>query len=294
MSGDVENQQTQEAQEKAPALVEKGEVGELARTVVAAVVIALIIRALLFEPFNIPSSSMKPTLLVGDFLFVNKPAYGYSRFSFPFGAAPIDGRIWDKEPQRGDVVVFKRPTDTNIDFIKRVVGLPGETVQVRRGRLYINGKMAPRELVGKKTIQEGSGQQVMTEYIETLPGGVMHSIYEESDYEFLDNTEVYTVPEGHYFMMGDNRDNSQDSRVMSVVGYVPYENLVGRADFLFFSTNSYATVFEIWKWPWTVRYRRLLMDIDPIRPPKDEEAVGAAESAKAGAASLKTGAGAEE
>lgn len=259
-------------EEKSPVLVERGELGELAKTALAAVVIALIIRALLFEPFNIPSSSMYPTLMIGDFLFVNKPAYGYSRFSFPFGVAPIEGRIRAREPQRGDVVVFKRPTDTRVDFIKRVVGLPGETVQVRAGRLYINGLVVPREYIGEKTIEEENGRtQVMTEYIETLPGGAVHHIYEESDREILDNTEEFKVPEGHYFMMGDNRDNSQDSRVMGVVGYVPFENLVGRADFLFFSTNGSAGMFEIWKWPWAIRYDRLFMDIDPVRQPPEAQ-----------------------
>lgn len=285
MQKNIEKQKNaaEEVEVEKPILIEKGEFGELAKTAFAAVLIALVIRALLFEPFNIPSSSMKPTLLVGDFLFVNKPAYGYSRFSFPFGGAPIEGRIWAKAPQRGDVVVFKRPTDTKIDFIKRVIGLPGETIQVRRGRLYINGDLVEREFVGQKTIsEEGSmGQKVMKEYIETLPGGAIHRIYEESDHEYLDNTEVYTVPEGHYFMMGDNRDNSQDSRVSSVVGPVPFENFVGRADFLFFSTNSYASMFEIWKWPWTIRYERLLMDIDPVRPPQNKTTVKADAGAEA-------------
>lgn len=256
----------QDDEEHKPTLVEKGEIGELARIAVAAVFLALIIRALLLEPFNIPSSSMKPTLLIGDFLFVNKPAYGYSKYSFPFGIAPIEGRVWSKEPQRGDVIVFARPTDPSIDFIKRLIGLPGDTVQVKKGRLYINGKLIPRELVGTRDVIDETGRTVaMKEYIETLPGGVMHSIYEESDYEFLDNTEIFTVPEGHYFMMGDNRDNSQDSRVTSVVGYVPFENFVGRADFLFFSTNGYARVYEFWKWPWSIRFSRLFMDIDPVR-----------------------------
>ncbi len=255
-----------EEKKKEPVLVEKGEVSEFVKTACLAVFIALVIRSVFFEPFHIPSSSMKPTLLVGDYLFVNKPAYGYSRFSFPFGIAPIEERIWAKEPTRGDVVVFAKPGNTGTDYIKRVIGMPGDIIQVRRGRLYINNDLIPRERVGEVEIKDDRGRkQVLTEYIETLPNGVVHNIYEVSDREILDDTDIYTVPQGHYFMMGDNRDNSQDSRVASLVGPVPFENIVGRADFLFYSTNGYARLFEFWKWPWTVRTDRLFMDIDPKR-----------------------------
>lgn len=260
------NEQEQEDGKTKPVLLEKGELSEFVKTALVAVFIALVIRSVFFEPFNIPSGSMKPTLLIGDYLFVNKPSYGYSRFSFPFGIAPIEERIWAKEPSRGDIVVFALPTNSGVDYIKRVIGLPGDTVQVKRGRLFINDVLVPREVVGTLTIEADSGEaQIVTEYIETLPGGVMHSIYEESDSERLDNTPLYTVPEGHYFMMGDNRDNSQDSRVADHVGPVPFENIIGRADFLFFSTNHYARLIEIWKWPWSIRYGRLFMDIDPVR-----------------------------
>lgn len=259
------NKSSGKSDEKQPVLVEKGEVGEFVKTALLAVFIALFIRSIFFEPFHIPSSSMKPTLLVGDYLFVNKPAYGYSRYSFPFGIAPIEERIWPKAPERGDVIVFARPGNTNIDYIKRIVGMPGDVIQVKLGRLYINNERVPRELVGTVEITDDSGKKrLMTEYVETLPGGVVHNIYEVSDRQVLDNTDIYTVPQGHYFVMGDNRDNSQDSRVASVVGPVPFENIVGRADFLFYSTNGYARLFEFWKWPWTVRYDRLFMDIDPI------------------------------
>ncbi len=248
-------------------LTAKEELAEFSKTALIAVFLAVLIRTFFFEPFNIPSGSMKPTLLVGDYLFVNKPAYGYSRYSFPFGLAPLEGRVWDEQPQRGDVIVFKLPTNPRIDYIKRLVALPGETVQIRNGRLYINDEMVPRESVGVKqdTGPRGEGTP-MYHYIETLPGGIIHEIYEEGDSEMLDNTALYTVPEGHYFMMGDNRDNSQDSRVKNAVGFVPYENIVGRADFLFFSTNGTANIFEIWKWPWTLRYERFFNDIDPVRP----------------------------
>jgi signal peptidase I len=247
----------------------KEELGEFFRTALVAVVLALLIRTFLFEPFNIPSGSMKPTLLVGDYLFVSKPAYGYSRYSFPFGLAPIQDRVWDKMPERGDVIVFKLPTNKSVDYIKRLIGLPGDTIQVRGGRLFINGKVVQRDALGIKSVQNDDGRDVMTtEYTETLPGGAVHSIYEENDSGPLDDTPLFTVPEGHFFMMGDNRDNSQDSRVQQVVGFVPFENLVGRADFIFFSTDGTASLFQFWKWPFAMRYHRFFNDIDPVRLPK--------------------------
>lgn len=254
-------------EQKSPPLTAVQEIGEFTKTALIAVFLAVLIRTFLYEPFNIPSGSMMPTLDVGDYLFVYKPEYGYSRHSFPFSLAPIEGRVWEKEPQRGDVIVFKLPTDTSVDYIKRLVGLPGDTVQVRQGRLYINGRMTEREETGTVIVQDRiRGEVEMTEYRETLPGGVRHLIYEESDDRPLDNTDIYVVPEGHYFFMGDNRDNSQDSRVQSMVGFVPLENIVGKADFVFFSTNGYAGLLEFWKWPWTIRYDRFFMDIGPDRP----------------------------
>ncbi|MGQ0527447.1 MAG: signal peptidase I [Alphaproteobacteria bacterium] len=244
----------------------KEELNEFFRTAVIAVILALLIRSFFYEPFNIPSGSMKPTLEIGDYLFVEKPAYGYSRYSFPFGLAPIEGRIWAEEPRRGDVVVFKLPSNTGVDYIKRVVGLPGDRIRVRHGRLYINEKMVDREPLGMTEDDAGAkGKMPTMEYLETLPGGVTHSIYEESDSGPLDNTETYEVPGGHYFMMGDNRDNSQDSRVESMVGFVPFENIIGKADFIFFSTNGYAGLFEFWKWPWTIRFERFFKSLEPVR-----------------------------
>lgn len=250
---------------RAAPLSAKEEMADFARTALIAVFLALFIRTFFYEPFNIPSGSMKPTLEIGDYLFVHKPSYGYSRFSFPFGFAPIEGRIWSKPPSRGDVIVFKLPTNTGIDYIKRVIGLPGDRIQMRGGRLYINDKLVRRERLRTVEDSENPGQPPvqLTEYRETLPGGAQHLIYEESDGGPLDNTDVYTVPEGHYFGMGDNRDNSQDSRVTSLVGYIPFENLVGRADFIFFSASNTARFFEVWKWPWAIRYNRFFRSLAP-------------------------------
>jgi signal peptidase I len=248
-------------------LPDKEEPGEFVKTAIIAVFLALVIRTFLFEPFNIPSGSMLPTLKVGDYLFVSKPSYGYSKASFPFGLSFFDGREFAELPRRGDVVVFKLPTDPSIDYIKRVIGLPGETVQVIRGRVYIDGKILEREPVGLlKEENPGMYPVTMMEYIETLPDGTMHRIWEESDNADLDNTEPYKIPEGHYFMMGDNRDNSQDSRVQSLVGFVPFDNFVGRADRVFFSIDETANLFKPWTWFGAVRYQRIFYDINPIRP----------------------------
>ncbi|HEY8189053.1 MAG TPA: signal peptidase I [Micavibrio sp.] len=268
---------------KAPhaPLTAKEEWSEFARTALIAVILALVVRSFLLEPFNIPSGSMKPTLEVGDYLFVSKPAYGYSRYSFPFGMAPIEGRMMAKLPQRGDIAVFKLPTNTGIDYIKRVIGLPGDAIQVTNGRLYINHQMVERQPVGLKEIEEEGGSiSTPMEYLETLPGGVIHRIYEESDNGPLDNTKEFVVPDGHYFMMGDNRDNSQDSRVQNVVGFVPFENIVGRASFLFFSTNGHANLLEVWKWPWSIRYNRLFMSVEPVHGPDKAQKKAADDSAK--------------
>jgi len=201
---------------------------------------------------------MVPTLLVGDYLFVSKFSYGYSRFSLPFGPPVFSGRLFFRSPERGDVVVFKLPTDNSTDYIKRVIGLPGDHIQMKNGILFINGQPVPRRRIQDYLYQEGPGMTIpLAQYIETLPNGVQHRIIEMSDNGPLDNTQEYVVPPGDYFMMGDNRDNSQDSRVLSAVGYVPAENLIGRAEFLFFSTDGSARLWEIWKWPFAIRYGRL-------------------------------------
>ncbi|MFQ5765480.1 MAG: signal peptidase I, partial [Rhodospirillales bacterium] len=220
---------------------------ETGKTLIYAALIAMVIRTVAYEPFNIPSGSMIPTLLIGDYLFVSKFSYGYSRYSLPFGLPLIPGRIFFTEPERGDVMVFKLPTDNKTDYIKRIVGLPGDTVQLKDSILHINGTPVKRERVDDFVRRAGPGNYARTaRYIETLPGGRRHYILELTDDTKFDNTPVFTVPEGHYFAMGDNRDRSRDSRFLDDVGYIPRENLVGRAEFLFFSVDG--SVWEIWKW----------------------------------------------
>ena len=239
-----------------------GKLWDTVKTVVYAVLIALAIRTVAFEPFNIPSGSMKPTLLVGDYLFVSKYSYGYSRHSLPLSLPLIPGRILMSEPERGDIAVFKLPTDNETDYIKRIVGLPGDRVQVREGRLYLNDKQVVRRRVADFIEIDELGRVHRTaQFEETLPNGRTHRILEHTDQGQLDNTPVYVVPKGHYFAMGDNRDNSLDSRVLSGVGFVPAENLVGRAEILFFSIDGSASVWEFWRWPRTIRFKRFF---DPV------------------------------
>ena len=240
-----------------------GGVVDTIKTVVYAVLIALVVRTVAYEPFNIPSGSMVPTLLIGDYLFVSKFSFGYSRYSLPFGLPLFSGRIFFRSPERGDVVVFKLPTDNSTDYIKRLIGLPGDRIQMKAGNLYINEQLVPRKRIEDYLYQEGNGAVIpLTQYIETLPNGREHRIIKMGDNGPLDNTQVYNVPPGDYFMMGDNRDNSQDSRVLSAVGYVPAENLIGRAEFIFFSTDGSARLWEFWKWPFAIRYSRLFRGVN--------------------------------
>ncbi|MGB7245065.1 MAG: signal peptidase I [Methylovirgula sp.] len=245
---------------------EGGFFGELAKVIIQAGLIALVVRTLLFQPFNIPSGSMIPTLDIGDFLFVSKYAYGYSKHSLPFSPPVFSGRIFFSPPKRGDVVVFKLPRDGQTDYIKRVIGLPGDTIQVKESRLYINGVLVPREPIAPLKEEDlfGHVRDVPT-YKEILPGGVSHTIIQiEGNNGFYGNTGVYTVPPNNYFMMGDNRDNSTDSRVPpgeGGVGYVPAEDLVGRAELIFFSVRNGAPAWAFWEWPWTVRWDRLFKPV---------------------------------
>jgi signal peptidase I len=237
----------------------EGGLGETIKIIVQALLIALVIRTFLFQPFNIPSGSLIPTLLVGDYLFVSKYSYGYSKHSFPYSIVPINGRVIASEPRRGDVAVFKLPSDNATDYIKRVIGLPGDRIQMIRGVLHINGSAVREEPIGEEMVdQSGSGRlEPALAVWETLPGtAVRHKIHKRNaGVGFMNNTSEYVVPPGHYFMMGDNRDNSTDSRDPSV-GMVPLENFVGRAELIFFSIRGGYAAWEVWRWPWSLRFER--------------------------------------
>jgi signal peptidase I len=234
-----------------------------------AVLIAGVLRIFLFQPFNIPSGSMIPTLLIGDYLFVSKYSYGYSKHSFPFGLDLFDGRILFSEPNRGDVIVFKTPADNSTDYIKRLVGLPGDRIQMKGGVLHINNVPVKRERAPDAVMNSRCGRQAVHQYVETLPEGksyLTQKLSETCEANRLgaaDNTDVYVVPPGHYFMMGDNRDDSADSRFQGPqnVGYVPRENLIGRARILFFSIDENASWFAPWRWPVEIRWSRILNTI---------------------------------
>jgi signal peptidase I len=236
----------------------EGGFAETARVIFHALIIALVIRTFLFQPFNIPSGSMKETLLVGDYLFVSKYSYGYSHYSLPFSPPLFTGRIPNTLlPARGDIVVFRLPKDDSTDYIKRVIGLPGDRVQVIDGLLHVNEQPVQRERISDFVETEEGRTSRIPRWRETLPNGVSYTTLDLQPNSFYDNTSVYTVPPGHYFMMGDNRDNSTDSRAQSQVGFVPFENIVGRAQIIFFSIGEGERAWQVWRWPIAVRWSRL-------------------------------------
>ncbi|RDJ14514.1 signal peptidase I [Rhizobium grahamii] len=231
------------------------------KVIAQALILAMVIRTVFFQPFTIPSGSMMPTLLVGDYIFVNKFAYGYSKYSLPFSPNLFSGRIFASEPKRGDIVVFRFPPNPEVDYIKRLVGLPGDHIQVREGVLYVNGTAVPKVPDGtfNSDYAQDPGQDVPV-FRETLDNGVTYDTLDQSPVSRGDNTREFIVPEGHYFMMGDNRDNSLDSRFD--VGFVPAENLVGRASVIFFSLGNDTSFREIWKWPANMRWDRLFKGVE--------------------------------
>ena len=240
--------------DKAPqkALQKKTEsIAELLKSLGWALLIALVIRTVAFESYRIPSGSMYPTNHVGDFLFVNKFCYGYTKYSLLFSPNIFSGRIFFHPPERGDVIVFRLPRDTSTDYIKRLVGLPGDRLQVKEGVLHINGDPVQLEQIGDFDLKENGVTRKIKQFVETLPNGVRHKILKSDAFGQgrMDNTVEYTVPPKHYFMMGDNRDNSVDSRYISEVGFVPEENLIGRAEVTYFS-------IDLDSFPFSLRFKR--------------------------------------
>ncbi len=236
---------------------------ETIRTILVALLLAVVFRSCAYEPFHIPSGSMKSNLLVGDYLFVSKYSYGYSRYSFPFGLPIFSGRVLETLPQRGDVIVFRVPSNPRIDYIKRVIGLPGDRIQLKEGIVYINGKPLPREPLDNFADDEiKTSIKSIPRLSETLPEGKTITILKERREGMADNTPVYEVPPAHYFFMGDNRDNSRDSRYLREVGYVPEENLVGRAEIIFFSSDGTADWYNPISWVTSLRLDRFFQHIE--------------------------------
>ena len=233
------------------------------KTIFYALVIAIVIRSLFIQPFYIPSSSMEPTLLIGDRLFVTKYSYGYSKHSFPFSLPIIKGRIFLNSPEIGDVIVFKTPADNRTDYIKRLVGLPGDAIQFISGDIFLNNNQILKSRISKTDIIYCGKQTIeVNTFEEKLPNGKMHNTVYLKNYSFQ-NSDVFNVPEKHYFFLGDNRDCSKDSRYLTSVGYVHEDNLVGKAQFVFFSSDfRIGSIFSFWKWHKTIRFDRFFKRIN--------------------------------
>ncbi|NQW07874.1 MAG: signal peptidase I [Candidatus Pelagibacter sp.] len=245
-------------------MITKNFIIENTKTIFFALVIAIIIRSLLIQPFYIPSSSMEPTLLIGDRLFVTKYSYGYSKHSFPFSPPIINGRLFSNKPKVGDVIVFKTPADNRTDYIKRLIGLPGDNIQFINGDLFINNNQILKSTVSKSNTIIYCGNQTIevNTFKEKLPNGKIHSTVYLKHYSFQ-NSDIFTVPSQHYFFLGDNRDCSKDSRYLTSVGYVHENNLVGKAQFIFFSSDfRIASIFSFWKWHKTIRFDRFFKRIN--------------------------------
>lgn len=242
---------------------QKSSMLESIQTFFYAILLALVFRSLLFEPFHIPSGSMFSTLEVGDYIFVSKYSYGYSRYSFPFGIDLFEGRLAGRSPERGDVVVFRLPTDTKVDYIKRVIGLPGDIIRVHDGVVYVNGERIEQDRAGDYAVNERGVEKRIKRNVETLTNGRTYYTLDETAFGDVDFTDEYIVPERHYFMMGDNRDNSIDSRYGDQVGFVPEENLIGRAEMILFSINKDAQFefWEFWKYPTMFRDGRFFQSL---------------------------------
>ena len=236
-------------------------ISENLKTIFYALIIAIVIRSIFIQPFYIPSSSMEPNLLVGDRLFVTKYTYGYSKHSFPFSPSLFKGRIFFSEPKRGDVVVFKTPADNRTDYIKRLIGLPGDTLQFIDGELYLNDIEIFKDIISKNDeIFCGNKTIDVNTYQEKIDNVKFKTVY--GKYYTFQNSEKFLVPKKHYFFLGDNRDCCKDSRFLSTVGYVHQNNLVGKARFIFFSSDSRkGSIFEFWKWPNLIRFNRFFIKI---------------------------------
>ena len=232
------------------------------KTIFYALIIAVLIRSIIIQPFYIPSSSMEPNLLVGDRLFVTKYSFGYSKHSFPFSPPIFKGRILSKTPSRGDVIVFKTPSDNRTDYIKRLIGIPGDKIRFIDGDLHINNNQVLKTRTSTSdTIYCGNKTIPVNTFDEKLPNGIIHKTVYSKNYSFQ-NSDVFTIPLKHYFFLGDNRDCSKDSRFLTSVGYVHENNLVGKAQFIFFSSNyRVASIFKFWKWQETIRVNRFFKKI---------------------------------